>query len=546
MITPALSRHSSVSSRRLLALAAAALALQLAPAGIAAATNGSAINTFVAGAFNWSAPGNWTGGTVADGTGAVATFSNNYTSTVTINFGLGGGSTNLTLGALNYTDTTPSAQLTLQGGSGGTATLTFDDVDGISEINVSTAAAVPLQFGNTGSLSIVGDDNLRISVTGTVNAVRLNTNVNWSGQTGKVTLVAGRYQTENSNTLPGAAELELGTGVQLRALLHNGSTIRNQSIKGLSGAATSLLGTSDNAASEATLTVGTGTLSTDSYDFAGILGGDIAVTGAGNENSRFSITKTGLSTQKFSGNTIYTGTTTINGGSILVNGTHYADTSLSNNLASVATRGLYTVNSGGTLGGTGTIKAYDTAGSGLIITVASGGTLAPGDGGIGTLTLDNTTSARSILGFSSGGVAAFDLGAGVTSDRIAILGRSSVASEVVFNSTVINFTDRTGGSLTTGDYLLFSGDSNVDFVTGYSGLTLGGAFSGTSHSGTAITGGLTVGTGLGSYASSQLFLVDNNIYLNVTATAVPEPSTYAALAGLAALGLAAHRRRRAK
>lgn len=511
------------------------------------AADGSAVSTFVGGAFNWSSTANWTGGTVPNGTGAVATFSNNYTSTSQINFGLGGGSTAITLGTLNYTDTTPDRQVTLQGGSGGTASLTFDDTDGISEINISTVAGIPLQFGNTGSLSILGDDNLRISVTGTTNPVRLSTNVDWSGQTGKVTLAAGRFQTENSNVLPGAAELEIGSGVQVRALLHNGSTIRNQSIKGLGGGdSTSFFGTSDNAAGDATLTLGSGTTGADTYTFGGTLGGDGFTTTAGNQNSRFDLTKTGSGTQKFSGTSLVTGTTTINGGAILINGTHYADTSTSGNLAAVSTRGDYAVNSGGTLGGTGTIRPYDTAGgSTAMIAIASGGTLSPGDGGIGTLTLDNTASARPVLSFATGGLAVFDLGAGVTADKLSILGSSTLAAEVSFNSTVLNFNDLTGGLLSSGDYLLIEGDANVSASTGFGGLTFGESYTGTSHSGTAITGGLAIGTGLGSYTGSQLFLVGNDVYLNLSASvsAVPEPSTYAALAGAGALGFAVWRRR---
>ncbi|MBC8010927.1 MAG: hypothetical protein H7067_12620, partial [Burkholderiales bacterium] len=478
-------------------------------------------------------------------TGAVATFSNNYTGTVQINFGLGGGDTNLTLGTLNFTDTVPDRQVTLQGGSAGTAYLTFDDTDGISEINVSTISAIPLQFGNSGTLHISGDDNLRISVTGTINPVRISTNVNWSNQTGKVTLAAGRFQTENSNVMPGAAEIELGNGVQLRALLHNGSTIRNQSIKGLGGGdATSYIGTSDNAAGDATLTLGNGTTGADSYNFTGTLGGNAFTTGAGNENSRFDITKTGSGTQKFSGASLVTGTTTINGGTLLINGTHNADTSLSGNLAAIATRGDYGVNTGGTLGGTGTIKPYDTAGGGgVLIDIAAGGTLSPGDGGVGTLTLDNSAALRSILRFSADGLGAFDLGAGVTSDTVAIVGRASVVTEVIFNNTTLHFTDLTAGSLASGDYRLFDGDANVLNSTGYGGLMLGGAFSGPSFGGSLITGGLVIGNGLAGYSSAKLFLSGNDIYLNISA--VPEPDTFATFAGLGALSLVGWRRRRA-
>lgn len=517
--------------------------MTLVPA--AYAEDSSAVSTYVGGAFNWSNTALWTGGTIANGTGAVATFSNNYTSGVQVNFGLGGGDTNLTLGAINYTDTTPSSQLTLQGGTASTANLTFDDSDGVSEINVATVAGIPLQFGNSGTLHISGDDNLRISVTGTINPVRISTNVNWSNQTGKVTLAAGRFQTENTNVLPGAAEIEIGDGVQLRALLNQATIARNQSIKGLSGGnAASMVGTSDNANADGLLTLGNGTIASNSYVFTGTLGGNAFTAGAGNENSRFDVTKIGSGTQKFAGSSFHTGTTTINGGVLLINGVHGADTSLSGNLVSIATRGDYVVNTGGTLGGTGTIKPYDTAGGGgVLIDIAAGGTLSPGDGGVGTLMLDNTGAARSILRFSTDGLGAFDLGAGATSDTVAIRGSASLATEVIFNNTTLHFTDLTAGSLTPGDYRLFDGDANVLNSTGYGGLTLGGPFSGPSFAGTLITGGLVIGTGLAGYSGAKLFLSGNDIYVNITA--VPEPATCATFAGLGALGLVGLKRRRA-
>jgi fibronectin-binding autotransporter adhesin len=85
----------------------------------------------------------------------------------------------------------------------------------------------------------------------------------------------------------------------------------------------------------------------------------------------------GTSSVTFSANNTYTGTTTVNGGILYVNGTHN-------------TGGAYTVNSGGTLGGTGTI--------GSAITVNSGATLAPGVGTttIGTLTAPSVSLAGTL------------------------------------------------------------------------------------------------------------------------------------------------------
>ena len=61
------------------------------------------------------------------------------------------------------------------------------------------------------------------------------------------------------------------------------------------------------------------------------------------------LTKVGTGTLILSGNTDYSGTTTINGGTLLVNGTHLPNASVTGSNPN------YVVNSGATLGGTGTI-----------------------------------------------------------------------------------------------------------------------------------------------------------------------------------------------
>jgi len=81
----------------------------------------------------------------------------------------------------------------------------------------------------------------------------------------------------------------------------------------------------------------------------------------------------------------YANGTTINGGTLLAANTviswtnTYAGTVVNN--ASATGSGAVTVNSGGTLGGTGSIAG--------VVTLNAGGTLSPGIGGIGTLSLSN-------------------------------------------------------------------------------------------------------------------------------------------------------------
>ena len=85
-----------------------------------------------------------------------------------------------------------------------------------------------------------------------------------------------------------------------------------------------------------------------------------------NDSSAGNFTKAGSGTQILSGTNTYTGTTTVSGGTLLVNG-------------SLAATSAVTVANGATLGGTGTV--------GGAVTVQSGGTLAPGADGVGTLTV---------------------------------------------------------------------------------------------------------------------------------------------------------------
>ena len=102
---------------------------------------------------------------------------------------------------------------------------------------------------------------------------------------------------------------------------------------------------------------------------------DFNVTNTGNTRFSNTIASTNTNVQKsgggvliFAGNNSYTGTTTVNAGTLLVNGT-------------TSGQGNYTVASGGTLGGTGTIGIGSNT-----VTIQSGGKLAPG-ASIGILTV---------------------------------------------------------------------------------------------------------------------------------------------------------------
>ncbi len=127
---------------------------------------------------------------------------------------------------------------------------------------------------------------------------------------------------------------------------------------------------------------------TVSNEAAVAFGGRIA-EGAGS----LALVKQGGGTLTLGGANTYAGTTTIEAGTLAVNGTHTGG-------------GLITVQSGGTLGGTGTVGA---------VTLESGGSLAPGTS-IGTLSAASAT-------WDGGATWAFELGAdGSSSDRLALSG----------------------------------------------------------------------------------------------------------------------------
>jgi autotransporter-associated beta strand protein len=121
---------------------------------------------------------------------------------------------------------------------------------------------------------------------------------------------------------------------------------------GLSQSGTGLLKFTSNITSTAT--------ASKSLILSGSTGGSAEISGAiqNSATATTSLTKSGTGTWTLSGANTYTGTTTINGGTLRVMGPV-------GNIASSAT----TVNSSGTLAGTGTTGA---------VAVASGGTLAPG------------------------------------------------------------------------------------------------------------------------------------------------------------------------
>lgn len=158
-------------------------------------------------------------------------------------------------------------------------------------------------------------------------------------------------------------------------------------------------------------------------------------------NGTLSLTKIGAGTQRFSGYCFFNGATTVNGGTLVLDGSF--------------TNSAVTVNTGATLRGAGSVAKATTA-----ITVKSGGTLAPGStNGIGTLTVSQgnvafESGAALTVTAGSTGVGLLDVAGSVTgavSVPVTVEGEGTGKWKVVQASTALapTFTSVTPGTVLT-------------------------------------------------------------------------------------------------
>lgn len=198
--------------------------------------------------------------------------------------------------------------------------------------------------------------------------------------------------------------------------------------------------------------------------------GDISASGA--------LMKSGAGTLTLSAQNTYTGATTINGGTLRVNG------SLANTVVTVA--------SGATLTGSGTIGGPTT--------ITSGAHLAPGNSP-GTITFTGG------LTLEGGSILDFELGE--TSDLIRVTG--GVLSGPSSGTILVNLTDASG--FIDGTYTLIdaTGATFDSFDTSF----------------------FELGTHLEGYTYT---FVQNGALFQLAVTAVPEPAAFTLLAGAAVLG----------
>lgn len=223
-----------------------------------------------------------------------------------------------------------------------------------------------------------------------------------------------------------------------------------------------------------------------------ILGGTSSgnvVTGTiSNGSGTVSVTKSDVGTWTLSGTSTYTGATTINAGTLVVG--------VSGSGAITAS----TVNvNAGTLAGTGRILSSGTVGDN---SGSADAIIAPGNNGIGTLSTGS-------LSFLSDAQFKFELNSNSipTADQLNVTGAVAINSSAVFS-----FTDLGAGTIAQNTvFTIIANDSN-DAITGaFSNLAQGSTFT----------------SGANTYQVDYLGGTGNDL----TLTVVPEPTTWALLAG---------------
>lgn len=172
---------------------------------------------------------------------------------------------------------------------------------------------------------------------------------------------------------------------------------------------------------------GTSLLTIGNDNRSGIFTGNISPVGG-----VISLTKAGSGTQVLGGALSYSGATMVNGGKLVIDGT--------------STNSAFTVTSGGTLGGIGSI--------GGPVTMNSGGTLNPGTSLIGTITL------ASPLTLNSGSICAIDIAGASSNDKIVSSG--SITANGTIKVTLSGFAPLAGASFDIVDGTI-TGSPTFDF-----------------------------------------------------------------------------------
>lgn len=411
------------------------------------------------------------------GTGQTMTIGTLGTSSTAATYQLnftGANNTSLSVGAVTGTASTAIATSTISNSISGGGSLTL-----ASFTSANTSGGDTLTFSGAGNTTVTGaitpsSTTLNLKQNGT-GVVTLNGTSSYTGTTtvSSGTLVFAKQQalynsttgswTPTNISVASTGVLAVGVGASASGYFDTAAldTFRDSSHMGLSTTTTGLKTGAILGFDTTNATSGTFTYNSNITNF-----------GASTTNG---IAKIGTGTLVLGGTNTFTGMTTVTAGTLLINGNSSAAT------------GAISVANTATLGGAGTL--------GGVTTLA--GALSPGNGTTAIGTLNGTG-----LMLDAGANFKFDLGAGNSSDRIALTGA---------------FTKGTGSSFTFN--FNNTGVANSTYTLATFNSLAGGFAAGdvSNFNYTGLSGGVASGTfGLTGTA--------------LTFTTVPEPATWALLA----------------
>jgi fibronectin-binding autotransporter adhesin len=364
--------------------------------------------------------------------------------------------------------------------------------------NGGTSGTLDRPISNNGVFAFNRSDNLSFS--------QVLSGTGQFSQIGTGTLTLNAANTYSGGTMVAAGTLRLGNATALGTsgnVTLSGGTL---DLNGFSQTFTQLTATggtiTNNGTSAVALTVG---VPSGTSVFQGTLADGVSAIG---------LTKTGAGTLTLSSANNYSGGTTISAGTARIN----------NSTGSAFGTGAVTIAQGATLTGAGSFTGA----------LQLNGTYSPGN----SPGQANTGSQT----WAGGGSYIWEINegngtAGTHYDLLNITGSLTIAA-TTGNRFTLSLVSLLANN-TAGDVIDFNTALNHSYTIA---TTSSGILGFSSNAFTLNTSGFSNDLNGGSWNITQS---GNNVNLNfISASAIPEPSTYAALAGLAALGLAFYRKRR--
>jgi autotransporter-associated beta strand protein len=281
------------------------------------------------------------------------------------------------------------------------ATVNLMDV----EASENCAWGIRVPTNSTATLNCDGRSTMSGSLTGggTLNVfspyVRTDFSGNWSAFTGQINATGGNFRENNSAGYP-LAKFYVGSAASLQNRVSGTPTISIGELSGDQGGNCSASGGNDGVAVN--------------WSVGGL---NTSATFAGNTYNGIGFIKVGTGAWIWTGTNIsHTGQTTVNVGTLLING----------NAAPAS--GAVTVGASGTLGGTGVVGGATTV----------NGKLSPGSNGIGTLTFSNNVT------LASGSTVFIEINKGAATKDLV-----NASGTVVYGGTLL--VTNLGGTLINGD-----------------------------------------------------------------------------------------------